>query len=225
MIVLNRLTKTYGDNRVLRDVSTTFESGRIYGLVGANGCGKTTLMRCVCGFSRPTSGCVVVNGCLVGGRAAVRKAKACGAAFDAVADFAPRTGAIIESPGFLTHETGLNNLLLLASMSGGADKERARRAMREMGLDPDEKKPVGKYSLGMRQRLGFAQALMEDPDTLILDEPFNAMDKTSMQEVHALLQGFKAQGKTILLASHSAADIEKACDAVYAVREGTLVPA
>lgn len=225
MIVLYHLTKTYGDRCVLRDVSATFESGHIYGLVGANGCGKTTLMRCVCGFSRPTSGCVVVDGCLIGGRAAVRRAKACGAEFDAAADFAPRTGAIIESPGFLAHETGLHNLMLLASMSGGADKARVRRAMQEMGLDPDEKKPVGKYSLGMRQRLGFAQALMEDPDTLILDEPFNAMDKASMEEVHALLQGFKAKGRTILLASHSAADIEKACDVVFEMREGALVPA
>ena len=94
--------------------------------------------------------------------------------------------------------------------------------MTMLGLDPDEKKPVGKYSLGMRQRLGFAQAFMENPDVLLLDEPFNAMDKTAMAEVHALLQTLKAQGKTILLASHSAADIEKACDVVYEMENGQM---
>lgn len=224
MIAIHHLSKVYGSNTVLKDITMQFDGGHIYGLAGANGCGKTTLMRCICGFSTPTSGYAVVNGCLVGGKAALRRVRASGedASFEVVADFAPRTGAIIESPGFLAHETGLRNLLLLAAMSGRADRERVRLAMREMGLDPDEKKPVGAYSLGMRQRLGFAQALMEDPDTLILDEPFNAMDKAAMEEVHALLQGFKRQGKTILLASHSAADIGKACDAVYEMRDGAL---
>ena len=225
MIFLNHLTKTYKDNCVLRDITVTFESGHIYGLVGTNGCGKTTLMRCICGFSRPTKGYVVMNGCLIGGKAALECVRASeeNVFFENCADFAPRTGVIIESPGFLMHETGLNNLLLLASMSGRADRESVRRAMRKMGLDPDEKKPVGRYSLGMRQRLGFVQALMEDPDTLILDEPFNAMDKTSMEEVHSLLQDCRAQGKTILLASHSAADIEKACDVVYEMKGGRLI--
>lgn len=137
-------------------------------------------------------------------------------------DFAPSTGAIIESPGFLNNETGLNNLMLLANMSGLADRKRARDVMTQLCLDPDEKKPVGKYSLGMRQRLGFAQAFMENPNVLILDEPFNAMDKVSMEEVHGLLQEFKSSGKTILLASHSAADIEKACDVVYSMEKGKL---
>lgn len=98
-----------------------------------------------------------------------------------MADFSPSTGVIIESPGFLPNETGLRNLMLLADMSGKVDKATARRAMVTLGLGPDEKKPVGKYSLGQRQRLGFAQAFMENPDVLILDEPFNAMDKASME--------------------------------------------
>lgn len=227
MIAIRHLSKVYGQNTVLKDITTQFDEGRIYGLVGANGCGKTTLMRCICGFTRPTSGYVVVNGCLIGGKAALRRVHASGVSlpFEDCRDFAPKTGTIIESPGFLMHETGLNNLSLLASMSGLKDIERIRQAMSEMGLDPDEKKPVGKYSLGMRQRLGFAQALMEDPDVLILDEPFNAMDKTSMEEVHTLLQEFKEQGKTVLLASHSAADIEKACDVVYEMVGGELTVA
>lgn len=226
MIRIHNLSKVYGQNTILKNISIQFDDGHIYGLVGANGCGKTTLMRCICGFSQPTSGYVVVNGCLVGNKAVLRRnpqlRESANPPYQTLADFAPSTGVIIESPGFLNHETGLRNLLLLADMSGRAGRADARRAMTMLGLDPDEKKPVGKYSLGMRQRLGFAQAFMENPDVLLLDEPFNAMDKTAMAEVHALLQTLKAQGKTILLASHSAADIEKACDVVYEMENGQM---
>ena len=191
MIQIENLSKRYGKNEILRQITVRFESGGIYGLVGANGCGKTTLMRCICGFSK-------------------------------AADFAPKTGVIIESPGFLPNESGLTNLMLLADMSGRADRADARRAMETLGLSPDERKPVGRYSLGMRQRLGFAQAIMENPDVLVLDEPFNAMDRDAMEEVHALLRQFREAGKTILLASHSAADIAKACDIVYEMEDGRL---
>ena len=226
MILIHNLSKVYGQNTVLKNISMRFDEGKIYGLIGTNGCGKTTLMRCICGFSQPTSGYIVVNGCLIGGRSALRRnpelAKADPDIIGRVSDFAPSTGVIIETPGFLPHETGLQNLMLLAAMSGRADRLRARRAMLELGLEPDEKKPVWKYSLGQRQRLGFAQAFMEDPDVLILDEPFNAMDKASMEEVHDLLQHFKAQNKTVLLASHSAEDIARACDVIYEMEDGGL---
>lgn len=226
MILIHNLSKVYGQNTVLKNISMRFDEGKIYGLIGTNGCGKTTLMRCICGFSQPTSGYIVVNGCLIGGRSALRRnpelAKADAGIISRVSDFAPNTGVIIETPGFLPHETGLQNLMLLAAMSGRADRLRARRAMLELGLEPDEKKPVWKYSLGQRQRLGFAQAFMEDPDVLILDEPFNAMDKASMEEVHDLLQHFKAQNKTVLLASHSAEDIARACDVIYEMEDGGL---
>ena len=224
MIQIENLSKRYGKNEILRQITVRFESGGIYGLVGANGCGKTTLMRCICGFSQPTTGYVIVNGCLVGGRGALRRNPELqkSGAFGTMADFAPRTGVIIESPGFLPNESGLANLMLLASMSGRAGREDARRAMETLGLSPDEKKPVSQYSLGMRQRLGFAQAMMENPDVLILDEPFNAMDKASMQEVHALLKKFRDADKTILLASHSAADIARACDIVYEMENGAF---
>lgn len=226
MIVIHDLSKVYGQNTVFKDVSMQFDEGCIYGLVGANGCGKTTLMRCICGFSQPTTGYVIVNGCLVGNKAALKRNPELQQGekplFETMADFAPSAGVIIENPGFLYNETGLKNLLLLANMSGRADRAAARKAMATLGLDPDEKKPVGKYSLGQRQRMGFAQAFMENPDVLILDEPFNAMDKESMEEVHGLLQKFKAEGKTIILASHSAADIEKACDVVYEMEDGDL---
>ena len=226
MILIHNLSKVYGQNTVLKNISMRFDEGKIYGLIGTNGCGKTTLMRCICGFSQPTSGYIVVNGCLIGGKSALRRnpelAKADPAIIGRVSDFAPNTGVIIETPGFLPHETGLQNRMLLAAMSGRADRLRVRRAMIELGLDPDEKKPVWKYSLGQRQRLGFAQAFMEDPDVLILDEPFNAMDRASMEEVHDLLQRFKAQDKTVLLASHSAEDIARACDVIFEMEDGEL---
>ena len=202
MIQIENLSKRYGKNEILRQITVRFESGGIYGLVGANGCGKTTLMRCICGFSQP----------------ALQRS----GAVSETADFAPKTGVIIESPGFLPNESGLTNLMLLADMSGRADRADARRAMETLGLSPDERKPVGRYSLGMRQRLGFAQAIMENPDVLVLDEPFNAMDRDAMEEVHALLRQFREAGKTILLASHSAADIAKACDIVYEMEDGRL---
>lgn len=207
MIILNQLSKAYGKHNVLSSISAHFDAGMVYGLVGPNGCGKTTLMRCICGFTCPTSGTVTVLGKAIG--------KDC--------DFAPSTGIIIETPGFLPHYSARRNLALLAGISGKADKARIDEAIRLVGLNPDDQKPVGKYSLGMRQRLGIAQAIMEEPSILILDEPFNGLDKQGTAEIHALLQSLKAQGRCILLASHSAADIAQACDIVYELHEGQLM--
>lgn len=198
--------KQFGKQTVLHDVSITFEDHTIYGLIGPNGCGKTTLMRCICGFTKPTDGTVTVDGKVIG--------KDC--------DFAPSTGIIIETPGFLPHNSAWRNLAILAGISGKADKARIDEVIRLVGLDPNDKKPVSKYSLGMRQRLGIAQAIMENPTTLILDEPFNGLDKDGVRDIHGLLQQQKAQGKTIILASHSAADIAQACDVVYEMTGGRL---
>lgn len=206
MISLQNAVKIYGKNVVINSVSLHFDEGHIYGLVGPNGCGKTTLMRCICGFTRLTSGTVTVAGKIIG--------KDC--------DFAPSTGIIIETPGFLPHYSARQNLAILAGISGLANKERIGEVITLVGLDPENKKPVGKYSLGMRQRLGIAQAIMEDPQILILDEPFNGLDQDGVKDIHALLQDQKAHGKTIILASHSAADISQACDVVFEMRDGTL---
>ena len=199
MIEIQNVTKVYGKQTVLSCVSATLEAGRIYGLVGINGSGKTTLMRCICGFTHPTSGKIIVNGDEIG-----RKV-----------DFPKRTGIIIETPGFLPHYSGLRNLLLLAGVSHGATKERAAQVMRQVKLDPDEKKPVAQYSLGMRQRLGIAQAIMEDPEILILDEPMNGLDKNGVREIRELLLKMKEENKLIILASHNREDIEILCDEVY----------
>lgn len=207
MIELQNLQKRYGKQNVLDIPFHMFVGERITGLVGPNGCGKTTLMRCICGFTRPTSGTVTVLGKVVGKDV----------------DFAPSTGIIIENPGFLPHCSARRNLAILAGISGKAGKERIDELIRQVGLDPADNKPLGKYSLGMRQRLGIAQAIMENPSVLILDEPFNGLDRQGVADIHALLQNLKAEGKCILLASHSAADIAQACDIVYELQNGQLV--
>ncbi len=204
MIEIENLSKSYGSQQVLKDISLRFEGGHIYGLVGANGCGKTTLMRCICGLARPDRGSVRVLGKTIG--------RDC--------DFAPATGVIIETPGFLPHYSAARNLRILALISGKADKARIETVIRRLGLDPADKKPVGKYSLGMRQRLGIAQAIMEDPDILILDEPFNGLDAEGNADIHRLLRELRDQGKCILLASHSRHDIGQACDRLCTLEKG-----
>lgn len=206
MIEVVHLTKRYDNKLVLEDLNVTFESGKVYGLVGPNGCGKSTLMRCICGFTKPNSGHISVLGKRIGSDC----------------DFAPSTGIIIETPGFLPKYSARRNLGILAGISGKVSKERIDEVIHLVGLDPKEKKPVGKYSLGMRQRLGIAQAIMEDPKVLILDEPFNGLDKDAQNDIHILLQNQKKQGKTIILASHSATDIAQACDIVYEMTDGHL---
>lgn len=207
MILIERLEKRYGDQKILERITVRFEGAVIYGLVGPNGCGKTTLMRCICGFTQPTAGTIRVLGKQLG--------KDC--------DFAPSTGIIIEHPGFLPHYSARRNLAILAGISGKADKTRVDEVIRIVGLDPSDTKPVGKYSLGMRQRLGIAQAIMENPSILILDEPFNGLDAQGVEEMHLLLKREKTLGKCILLASHSTADIEKACDVVYEMKNGGFI--
>ena len=198
-IIVEHVYKSFGMEQILTDVSMKVLPGKIFGIVGNNGSGKTVLMKCICGFLKPDSGTVRVNGKIVG--------KAC--------DFPEDLGVIIETPGFLPNLTGYQNLKILASLKGVIGKKEIREVLLQVGLDPDMRKPVGKYSLGMRQRLGIAQAIMEKPKVLILDEPFNGLDKTGVGHMRDLLQELKGQGKAILLASHNAQDIEVLCDEVH----------
>ena len=208
IVDVQKISKSFGSEQVLKDVSLQLEKGKIHGIIGRNGSGKTVLMKCICGFLRPTSGAVKVFGKTIG--------------MDC--DFAPDTGMLIETPGFLSHETGMNNLKWLAKLEKGASKDRISDLIRMVGLDPAMKKKVGQYSLGMRQRLGIAQALLDDPSLLILDEPMNGLDKTGVKDIRALLLSLKEQGKTILLASHFAQDIDELCDTVYEMDQGTIIP-
>lgn len=221
MISISHLTKNYGKACILDDITVDFEKGHIYGLVGPNGCGKTTLMRCIAGFTQPSSGTVTIDGVLIGAKR-ISNPKGDTAARAKVLDFAPSTGIIIETPNFLPHYSGVKNLLMLCGISGKANRTRVDEVIRMVGLNPEDKKAVGKYSLGMRQRLGIAQAIMENPNILILDEPFNGLDADGVREIHMLLQTLKSEGKIIILASHSALDISRACDFVYSMRNGKL---
>lgn len=198
--------KRFGTDTVLKDVSRSFERGRIHGIVGNNGSGKTVLMKCICGFLIPDGGSITVNGERVG----------------VDVDFPRDMGLIIETPGFLPNVTGLKNLEILASLNKKIGLEEIAAAIRRVGLDPLMKKPVGKYSLGMRQRLGIAQAIMEDPALLILDEPLNGLDKHGVREMRQLIKGLKEQGKTILLASHNQGDIDELCDTVCEMDAGVM---
>ena len=206
IISVKNLSKDFGQERVLKSVTRDFERGRIHGIVGNNGSGKTVLMKCICGFLIPDGGSITVNGERVG----------------VDVDFPHDMGLIIETPGFLPNMTGVKNLEILASLNKKIGLEEIAAAIRRVGLDPLMKKPVGKYSLGMRQRLGIAQAIMENPSLLILDEPLNGLDKHGVMEMRQLIKGLKEQGKTILLASHNQGDIDELCDTVCEMDAGVM---
>lgn len=205
-IELIHVTKKFGQELVLKEVNLTLEQGRVYGIVGNNGSGKTVLMKCICGFLIPTTGLIRVFGSSIGQDV----------------DFPESLGVIIETPGFLTNLTGRKNLEILAGMRRKIGPAEILQVLKKVGLDPALKKPVANYSLGMRQRLGIAQAIMEDPKLLILDEPFNGLDKHGVGEIRKLLLELKEEGKTILLASHNEEDIRILCDEVYEMDGGVL---
>lgn len=206
IIIIKDLCLTIGKTEILKNVNVSFESGMIHGLVGRNGSGKTMLMKCICGFVRPTSGEVIVEGKRVGRDI----------------DFPQNMGFIIETPGFIPYYSGYKNLKLLAGLNRKISKEQVRESMKQVGLDPDLKRHVRKYSLGMRQRLGIAQAIMEDPELLILDEPFNGLDKDGVKEMRKYLLSLKERGKTILICSHSAEDISVLCETVHEMDKGVI---
>lgn len=206
MVRVEHLHKFFGTEEVLKGVTHAFVEGQIHGIVGNNGSGKTVLMKCICGFLHPDEGRVLVNGKQVGRDM----------------DFPENMGIIIETPGFLPNITGMKNLQILASLRQRIGRREIRESICRVGLDPDMKKPVSKYSLGMRQRLGIAQAIMENPDLLILDEPFNGLDKDGVRQMRDLIKGLKEEGKTVFLASHNQADIDELCDTVCEMDAGKL---
>ena len=211
VIDVSNVTKKFRDATVLQNINIQFEEGKIYGIVGRNGSGKTVLFKLIIGYLRTTEGQVRVYGKEVG------KDK----------DFAEEIGIIIENPGFINGYTGYKNLEYLASIRKVIGKEEIRASMERVGLDPDSRKKVGKYSMGMKQRLAIAQAIMEDPKILILDEPMNGLDNQGVKDVRKLLLQLKEKGKTIILASHNKEDVEILCDEVYEMDQGRLkkVPA
>ena len=206
IVCIEQLSLTIGKETLLKNINLSFEQGKIYGIIGRNGSGKTLLFKCVCGYIKPTTGRIIVNGKEIGKEI----------------DFPDNTGMIIETPGFIASDSGFTNLKHLADIRKRIDNNRIRESMESVGLDPDNKKAVKKYSLGMRQRLGIAQAIMENPILLVLDEPMNGLDNEGVEDMRRYLLQWKAEGKTILLASHNKEDIQLLCDTVYEMNKGEL---
>ena len=192
---------------LLDHVSYQCEQGKIHGIVGRNGSGKTLLMKCICGFIRPNEGHIYVRDKEIGKDI----------------DFTPDTGIIIETPGFIPYYSGYRNLKVLAAINNRISRKDIENAMYQVGLDPTMKKRVATYSLGTRQRLGIAQAIMEDPSLIILDEPFNGLDKHGVEEMREYFLSLKKKGKTILLTSHNTEDIEYLCDTVVEMDHGKFI--
>ena len=207
MIHINNLSLTIKKDAILNDINLHIKKGRITGLVGRNGCGKTMLMKCITGFVNPTEGEVIFDNKKIG----------------VDVDFPDNVGIIIETPSFVPYYSGMKNLIELASLKRIIGKKEIEAVLKQVGLYEARKKQVRKYSLGMRQRLGIAQALMEKPDTLILDEPMNGLDNECVNLIRGILNDLRNQGKTILLVSHNEEDIRMLCDDIYEMDKGQII--
>ena len=204
-IKLENVSKIIQRNTVLEDVSLELESGTVYGLWGKNGSGKTMLMRVISGLIRPTSGRVLINGKELGD------------------EFPESVGLLIENPSFLDGYTGLQNLRMLASIRGKLTDQDVRETLERVGLEPGDRRPFRKYSLGMKQRLGIACAIMEKPNLILLDEPINALDVDGAELVHGILEEEKKRGALIVISCHDADEMNALAEVVYTIRAGRIV--
>lgn len=205
-IEVKNVYKSFKNIEVLHDVSLQADKGSICGIIGRNGSGKTVLFKCICGFLQIDRGEIQIEG------KAVRMDKST----------LSNLGIIIESPGFLRHYSGYKNLEFLMGLNGKPDREKINDVLDLVGLAEQKNKKVGKYSMGMRQRLGIAQAIMEDQNILILDEPMNGLDNQGVEDMRQLLLKLKEKGNTILLASHNQEDIRQLCGSVYEMDLGRI---
>ena len=204
-IKCENVNKTIGKNVILKNVNLSLSGGCIYGLWGKNGSGKTMLMRMLAGLIRPTAGKVCIDG------------------KELTHGFPSSMGILIENPDFLQEYTGFQNLKLLAGLRGVITDSQIRSTMEKIGLDPDDKRVFRKYSLGMRQRLGIACAVMESPELLLLDEPINALDVKGVTMVKKILEEEKASGALIVISCHDADEMEALADVIYAIEDGVIL--
>ena len=205
-IEVKNVYKSFKNIEVLHDVSLQADRGSICGIIGRNGSGKTVLFKCICGFLQTDRGEIQIEGKSVGRDKSTLS----------------NLGIIIESPGFLRHYSGYKNLEFLMGLNGKADREKINAVLDLVGLAEQKNKKVGKYSMGMRQRLGIAQAIMEEQNILILDEPMNGLDNQGVEDIRKLLLKLKEKGTAILLASHNQEDIRQLCDFVYEMDSGRI---
>lgn len=203
-IIIENLSKTIKNNKILDNVNLTFESGHVYGLVGRNGSGKTMLLRAICGLIFPDSGKVIIDG----------------KQLHKDISFPESCGIIIENTDLLPNFSAFDNLKMLSEIKNTANDNMIKSAIKSVGLDPDSKKKVKTFSLGMKQRLSIAQALFEDPDILLLDEPTNALDEDGVNDVRRILLEQKKKNKLIIIASHNKEDISLLSDTVISVSNG-----
>lgn len=205
-IELKNISKNFKGVNVLDNINLSLIRGKTYGFVGANGSGKTMLLRIIAGLVIPTTGEVIVNN----------------SELHKDISFPINMGIIIEQPGFLSYLSGYDNLLYLAKIQNKINSFEIKSTMQLLGIDPENKKPVKTYSLGMKQRLAIAQAIMEEPELIILDEPFNGLDESGVTDVRNIILGQKREGKTIILTSHNIDDINLLCDKVYKLDAGRI---
>lgn len=203
-IIIENLSKTIKNNKILDNVNLTFESGHVYGLVGRNGSGKTMLLRAICGLIFPDSGKVIIDG----------------KQLHKDISFPESCGIIIENTDLLPNFSAIDNLKMLSEIKNTANDNMIKSAIKSVGLDPDSKKKVKTFSLGMKQRLSIAQTLFEDPDILLLDEPTNALDEDGVNDVRRILLEQKKKNKLIIIASHNKEDISLLSDTVISVSNG-----
>ncbi|SDW39423.1 ABC-2 type transport system ATP-binding protein [Kandleria vitulina] len=207
IIKLDNIEKSIKGNQVLNQVSFEFESGKIYGIYGRNGSGKTMLMRMILGLIHSDHGSVTIDGKIIGKDI----------------DFPESVGAMIENPGFFPYATGYENLKMLADIKGKIDENDIREAIQKVGLDDQEKRVVAKYSMGMKQRLAIAQAIMEKPDLLVLDEPTNALDQEGVDVFRKIIQSEAKRGTLIIISSHNKEDIDILSDIKIRMESGKIV--
>lgn len=205
-IQVKNLTKTIRKKTVLHDINITFESGNIYGLYGRNGCGKTMLLRALCGLIYPTEGEILYDGKILHKNM----------------DFPENIGVVIENVELLSQYDATENLKLLAQIQGKIGEKEIKEVLEKVGLDPSDKKKVSTFSLGMKQKLAIAQAIMEKPEVLLLDEPTNGLDEESVKRIRELLLEEKERGCIILLASHNKEDLSILADHIVKMKEGTV---
>lgn len=207
-IIVDKVSKKLNSKTILKNIDLEVHASEVVGIIGANGSGKTTLLRIIAGLIYPSKGEVYVNG---------KKIKP-----GFLGNIAASVGVLIEHPAFLPNFSGMENLMMLAEIQNKIQKKDVVEAMMKLGLDPDNRKPVKSYSLGMRQRLGIAQAIMEKPDVLLLDEPTNGLDSDGAEIFADVLQQQVDRGTAIVLISHHKDEIKQFCDQVYKIAEGTL---
>lgn len=207
-IEIRNVTKVIKKTKVIDNVDITFEGGKIYGLSGKNGCGKTMLMRLISGLIYPTEGEVVIDGKILG--------KDC--------SFPKSIGLLIENPAFLEEYTAYENLRMLNGVGGNRlDKEEMLRLIQSVGLDPHDSRKYYKFSLGMRQRLGIAAAIMGKPDVILLDEPINAIDEDGVSEIRDLVRSLSGEDRIIIIACHDKEEMEYMADEIIYMKDGKIV--